>query len=68
MPVFECRIEGEELPRLVKASSGAAARAGIVTAKAISAERMAELLAEGVTLSAVDNQTGGDAGEEKGGD
>lgn len=57
MPIFECKVAGADKPRLVKASSGAAARAHIVTAKAITAERMAELIAEDVKLETATDPT-----------
>jgi hypothetical protein len=50
MPVFECTIRGDDKPRLVRASSGAQARAHIVEAKPVKAERLADLLDGGATL------------------
>ena len=50
MPIFECTAEGQEKPRMVRATSAALARRHIITAKAISADRMADLLGEGVTI------------------
>lgn len=50
MPVYESEVRGEPKPRLVRADSAAQARAHLVTAKTVTAERMADLLADGVKL------------------
>lgn len=50
MPVYEVNVAGDEKPRLVQAKSGAVARAHVATAKAISADRMAELIGQGVAI------------------
>lgn len=50
MAIFECQVRGTEAVRLVKAATSAQARDHIVSAKAISAERMADVMGEGVKL------------------
>ena len=50
MPVYELKIDGAEKPRMVKADTAAQARNTVVSATPITAERMAELLEEGVKL------------------
>lgn len=50
MPIYECQVRGTEKPRLVKAATAAQARDHIVSAEAISAERMAELVEQGAKL------------------
>jgi hypothetical protein len=50
MAIFECQVRGTDTTRLVKASTSAQARDHIVSAKAIGAERMAELIEDGVKL------------------
>ncbi len=50
MPIFECQVRGQDPVRLVKATTSAQARDHIVSAKAISAERMAEVMEGDVKL------------------
>jgi len=50
MPVYECKVSDSDKSRLVKATSAAVARSHIVQAKPITAERMAELIEDGVEL------------------
>jgi hypothetical protein len=50
MPVYETTIAGVDKPRLIRADTPAAARNHVVTCRGVSAERMADLMAEGVKL------------------
>lgn len=50
MAIFEMNIRGTDTVRLVKAATSAEARNHIVSAKAIGAERMSDLIESGVTL------------------
>lgn len=50
MAIFECQVRGTDKVRLVKAATAAQARDHIVSAKAISAERMAEVMSGDVKL------------------
>lgn len=54
MAIYELKIEGAEQPRMVKADTPAQACNHVVTATAISAERMAALLDDGVKLEKLD--------------
>ncbi|MBA2717725.1 MAG: hypothetical protein H0U52_00590 [Chloroflexi bacterium] len=73
MPIYECKVRGENKVRLVKAGTAAQARDHIVEAGPISAERMAELIEDGAKLEKVGDPTdpsahakGGDLHEEDG--
>lgn len=50
MAIFECYVRGAAGVRLVKATSAAQARDHIVSAKAIGAERMSDLIDDGAKL------------------
>lgn len=50
MPMYEMTVAGSDTPRLVRAPTAAQASAVIVTAKAVTAERMDELLEQGVVI------------------
>jgi hypothetical protein len=57
MPVYELKVAGQDKPRMVKADTPAQARNHVVTAAGISAERMAELLDDGVKLEKAEPAT-----------
>lgn len=50
MAIFECQVRGTDGIRLVKAATAVQARDHIVSAKAIGAERMADLIEGGTML------------------
>jgi len=50
MPVYELKVAGSDKPRLVKAATPAAARNHVVQATSVTAERMADLMDDGVKL------------------
>ena len=54
MPVYKIKIRGTDQVRAVRASSMAKCREHIVEAEAITAEELADLLADGVVLEKVD--------------
>jgi hypothetical protein len=50
MPVYSCKIKGEDKVRLVKAASAAQARTHLVEAETVSAEELADALEGGATI------------------
>lgn len=50
MPVYKCKVLGEEGDRLVRAGSAAQARAHLVQAETVTAEEMADLIEGGATV------------------
>ncbi len=63
MPVYETRIDGVEKPRLIKADTPAAARNHVVTVKGVTAERMSDLMDQGVALEKAAAAPEGETGD-----
>jgi cob(I)alamin adenosyltransferase len=64
MPVYEIKVDGSDKPRMVKAATPAAARNHVARAVAISAERMSELIDDGIALEKAEAQAETVEGEE----
>lgn len=62
MPVYKVSINGEELPRLIRADTAAKARDHLVKTESVSADELADLLDKGATI---EKATAAPATEEK---
>lgn len=59
MAVFKCTIRGQDgPPKIIRAKTGAAARAGLVEVKALNAEDLADLIADGGKIEEVSEPAG----------
>lgn len=57
MPIYRCKVRGENKPRIVRADTAAQARNHIVEAETMTAEEMADAIEQGATVERAGTET-----------